>query len=66
MKGPRGAARARVVAAELLDKLLGAADNTIAALDPRLGGEASAPLARDRESSRRLGRSASWHTSFGG
>jgi hypothetical protein len=54
LKRPRGAAWARIVAAELLDKLLRAADNAVAALDSRLRREALAPLARDRESSRRL------------
>lgn len=54
LKRPRGAAWARIVAAELLDKLLRAADNAVTALDARLRREAFAPLARDRESSRRL------------
>ena len=54
LKQPRGAAWARIVAAELLDEFLPTADNAVAALDSSLRGEAFAPLARDRESSRRL------------
>jgi len=41
-------------AAELLDEFLRAADNAVTTLDSRLRREALAPLARDRESSRRL------------
>src|SRR6185436_6303897 len=64
LKRPRGAARARVVAAEFLDQFLPAVHHAVTALDARLGREALAPFARDLESTRRLHRSVSCHTSL--
>ena len=61
LKQPRSAARAWVVAAELLGQLL-ATHDAITALDPRLRREALASLARDLESTRRLRRWVSWRT----
>ena len=61
---PAPTAGARIVAAELLDEFLRAADNAVTALDSRLRREALAPFARDFESTRRLRRSVSWHTSL--
>jgi hypothetical protein len=49
LKPPTGAAWAWIVAAELLEKLLAAADYAIAALDARLGRIAFAPLTCDLE-----------------
>jgi hypothetical protein len=51
---PRGAAWAGVVAIELLDQLLRAADDTSTAPDARLRRDALASLARDLESTRSL------------
>jgi len=49
LKPATGAARARIVAAELLEKLLAAADHAMAALDARFGRIAFAPLTCDLE-----------------
>jgi hypothetical protein len=66
LKRPRRSAGARVIAAELLRQFLGAVHDAITALDPRLGRDAPASLARDLESTGRLCRTVSWHTSQGG
>ena len=66
LKQPRGAAGAWVVATELLAQLLGSSHDAITALDARLGRESLAPLAHGRESTCRLRRTVSWHTSSGG
>lgn len=55
MKAPSGTARARIVAAELLDEFdLAAADDLVAAFDLCLAGEAVSALRRPLE--RRGGR----------
>jgi hypothetical protein len=64
LKRPRGAARARIVAPEPLDEFLVTVHDTVTALDAGLRREALAALARDLESTRRLRRSVSWHTSL--
>ena len=66
LKRPRGAARAWVVATELLAQLLGSSHDAVTAFDSRLGREALAPLAHGRESTPGLRRTVSWHTSSGG
>lgn len=66
LKQPRRAARAWIIAAELLGQLLAAAHGAITAFDPRLRREALASLARDLESTRLLRQSVSWHTSCAG
>lgn len=63
LKRLRRAARAEVIAAELLGQILHAAHHAVTALDCGFRREALAALARDLESSRRLRRSSSWHTS---
>jgi hypothetical protein len=62
LKPLAGVARARVVAAELLEQLLAAVHYAVAALDPGFGWIPVAPLARDLKSrSPRIGSSSSWH-----
>jgi hypothetical protein len=55
LKSAAGAARARIVATELLDELLAAADDARSALDARLRGEAPASLTGDLERRRSRG-----------
>ena len=72
MKAPSGAARAEVVPTELLDQLLVSAHDADAALDARLGREASTALARplERKRIRRAGADAgcgvAWRPPFSG
>jgi hypothetical protein len=55
LKSASGIARTRIVAAELLDQLLGAAHHPVAALDARFGRETLSTLTGDLESNRLRG-----------
>ena len=55
LKSASGAARARIIATELLEQFLAAAHYAFASLDARFGGEALPTFASDLESSRLRG-----------
>jgi hypothetical protein len=52
LKSPARPTRARIIPSELLDELLTAMHDAIAALDVRLGWEPLTPFATDLESTR--------------